>query len=30
MEWGFNITDQNRKDIPEIDLFLKEYSQNSE
>lgn len=30
MEWGFSITDQNRKDIPEIDLFLKEYSQNSE
>ena len=30
MEWGFNITDQTRKDIPEIDLFLKEYSQNSE
>jgi hypothetical protein len=29
-EWGFTITDQNRKDIPEIDIFLKEYSQNPE
>ena len=29
-EWGFDITDQNRKDIPEIDLFLKEYAQNPE
>ena len=29
-EWGFTITDQNRKDIPEIDIFLEEYSQDPE
>jgi len=25
-EFGFNITDQNQKEIPEIDIFLAEYS----
>jgi hypothetical protein len=29
-EWGFDITPQNKKDIPEIDIFLKEYSSNPE
>jgi hypothetical protein len=29
-EWGFTITDKNKKDIPEIDIFLKEYSQDPE
>jgi hypothetical protein len=27
-EWGFNITDQNIKDIPEIEIFLEQYSNN--
>jgi hypothetical protein len=25
-EFGFTITDINRKEIPEIDIFLAEYS----
>jgi len=29
-EWGFEITSQNKKDIPEIDIFLKQYSSNPE
>jgi hypothetical protein len=25
-EFGFDVTDLNRKEIPEIDIFLAEYS----